>query len=395
MSNTILTHQMIAREAAAMLVEEDNLIPNINTGYDGEFGKPVQGYQKGQTIAIGVPPVPVTWNGSTFVDNDVKESSVNLTLSQQIGAGLKFGAIEKTLSISDFKNRFLRPTINSVRTQVQAYIASIMGAGAGGFAGTSGTVPADRVPWAKAAAVLDRALAPPDDRTVLMSSDSNANLLNANAALFNPDASISKQYKSGYVKQYAGFDFHVNQLLPVQAGCADAAYQVNAAGQTGSSLVIKTGAAAIPAGTAFTIGGVFAVHPITGATTKQLRVFRTTAVYAGGAGTISIAPAIVPVTSSFIGNVSAAPAANAPITFLDTQATAVTQNLAFHKNAVAAAFAPLAVMASCEGYTATAGNVSVRVMTFGDGFNDLERTRVDVLCGAVLVRPDHVCRVTE
>jgi hypothetical protein len=64
-------------------------------------------------------------------------------------------------------------------------------------------------------------------------------------------------------------------------------------------------------------------------------------------------------------------------------------NVGFHRNAVAAAFPPLGVLASCEGYTATVKNISVRVMTFGNGLTDVENTRVDVLYGNVMVRPDH------
>jgi hypothetical protein len=34
-------------------------------------------------------------------------------------------------------------------------------------------------------------------------------------------------------------------------------------------------------------------------------------------------------------------------------------------------------------------------MTFGDGNNDYERTRIDVLYGFASPRPEHACRVTE
>lgn len=397
MSNTILTHQMIAREAAAMLVEEDNLIPNINTGYDNEFGSPVQGYKKGATISIGVPPVPVTWNGSTFVDNDVTEGKVNLTLSQQIGAGLKFTAVEKVLNLSQFKERFLRPALNSVRTQVQAYLQAQMAVGAGQMVGTSGTLTTSRKTYAQAGAALDRFLAPPDRRTILYSSDANVELQDNNASLFNPSKEISDEFDTGKVGRYSGFDFYTSQTLPLQIGSSDTAYVVNAAPTAGATAVaVKTGTGAIKKGTLITIAGVNAVHPITGLSIGALRQFVVTADYAGGAGNLSVYPAFVPTTASVIGTIDALPAANAPITILDTVASpGARQGLAFHKMAFAAAFAPLPVLASCEGYTATAGNVSVRVMTFGDGFNDLERTRVDVLLGSAVVRPDHICRITE
>lgn len=397
MSNSILTHQMIAREAAAMLVEEDNLIPNINTGYDGEFGSPVQGYKKGSTISIGIPPVPVTWTGSTFVDNDAVEGKVNLTLSQQMGAGLKFTAVEKALDLSQFKQRFLRPAMNSVRTQVQAYLQAQMALGASQMVGTSGTLATSRKTYAQAGAALDRGLAPSDQRTILYSSDANLELQDANAGLFNPSKEISAEFDSGMVGRYSGFNFYVSQTLPLQIGNASTAYVLSAAPSAGATqIAVETGTGAVKAGTILTIAGVHAVHPITGVSNGQLRQFVVTADFAGGTGNISVYPALTPTTSSAIGTIDALPSSSAAVTFLDTQASpGVRQGLAFQKNAFAAAFAPLPVLASCEGYTATAGNVSVRVMTFGDGFNDLERTRVDVLLGSAVIRPDHICRITE
>jgi hypothetical protein len=94
--------------------------------------------------------------------------------------------------------------------------------------------------------------------------------------------------------------------------------------------------------------------------------------------------------------VDAAPADAAAITIFGTASQGKTQDIVFHKDAFASAFAPLPVLASCEGYTASVKGISVRVMTFGDGKNDLENTRIDVLFALpAAIRPDHACRVTE
>jgi len=394
MSNTILTHQMIAREAAAMLVEEDNLIPNINTGYDGEIAATPNGYKKGGTVKIGIPPVPVTWTGSTFVDNDVAESYVNLTLDQQYGAGLKFTAVEKALSLSQFKERFLRPAMNSVRTQVRASLLQSMMYGASQAVGTSGTLATDRKTYAQAGAALDRALAPSDQRTILLSSDAALNLQDTNAALFNPSAEISKEFKTGKLGMYSGFDFYTDQALPVLTAGAGAGYLTGAV-VAGSEIAVTTGTGAIKKGQILTIAGVHAVHPITGVSNGQLRQFVVTADYAGGAGNVAVYPAITATSANAIGTVDALPSSGKAVTLFDTASASARQDLAFHKNAFVAAFAPLPVLASTEGYTATAGNVSVRVATGGDFVNDIERTRVDVLFGSAVIRGDHIVRITE
>lgn len=396
MSNTILTHQKIAREAVAMLMEEDDLIPNINTGRSGEFNNQTDGYKAGASVTIGVPPVPVTYTGNVFSAQDVAEDKVTLTVDTQIGVGLTFTTKEKVLDISQYRQRFLQPAITSLRSQIRATLLQRMMLACPNAVGTSGTIPTTRKVYAQAAGVLDRFLAPGDDRTCLYTTDANINLQDTNAALFNPSAAISKGFKTGQVDQYAGLNFYVDQALPVLTAGAGTGYLVNGAAQSGATLAVDTGTGALKKGQLFTIAGVYAVHPILGVSNGQLRQFVVTADYAGGAGNVSIYPAITPTNPGVVvGTVSAAPADNAAITLFDAVSASAVQNLAFHKNAFTAAFVPLPIIASCEGYTATADNVSLRVMTGGDFTNDKENTRIDVLFGSAATRPDHIVRVTQ
>jgi hypothetical protein len=399
MSNTLLTHQMIAREAAAMLVEDANLIKNINTGRSDEFGQNVQGYQKGDFVDIGVPNVPTVYDGSQFAGGgsapDWTEQKVRLQLNKQKHVPVAFTAKEKKLSLTDFKARILKPAMQSLASIVQADLLSDFVASVPNVVGTWGTVPSTRTPYAQARAKLENFLAPTGQRTILFSSDANVGLAEANATLFHDSKEIKSAFDDGAVGRYAGFDFYENQSLPVIANGAGAGYLVNGAGQSGSSLVVDTGTGAMPRGTVFTIAGVNAIHPITGASLGYLRQFVVTADYAGGGGSVAIYPAITPHSASVVGTVDAAPADNAAITIFGTASQSKRQNLAFHRDAFAAAFVPLPVLASCEGYTATVQGISVRVMTFGDGLNDIERTRIDVLYGNATVRNDHACRITE
>ena len=111
----------------------------------------------------------------------------------------------------------------------------------------------------------------------------------------------------------------------------------------------------------------------------------------GAATAVSIYPAINPLAPN--KTVTASPANGAAVAVVSVNGP---QNLVFHKDAFTAAFAPLPVLASCEGYTARLpSGVNVRVMTFGDGNNDIERTRIDVLYGFQTVRGIHASRVTQ
>lgn len=97
------------------------------------------------------------------------------------------------------------------------------------------------------------------------------------------------------------------------------------------TIAITVGASTVKVGDAFTITGVNAVHHITKTDTGQLKTFRVVAIVtgAGGSGTIQITPPIIAADSAPTAaelqykNVTATPAAAAPIVFLNTAATNV------------------------------------------------------------------------
>lgn len=391
-----LTHQMVAREAAAMLLEENFVGTQINTDREEEFGTPVQGYKKGDTVRIKVPPVPVVFDGATFAGGGsaplLNEGSINLVVNKQKHVPISFGAKEKALELTDFKARFLRPAMNSLISFINADLLLDMKNACPNAVQLGGT---PRTIYRNASSVLDRFLAPVDQRRIHITSDANDLLGEQNATLFLPGREIAEEFERNRIGQFSTLDFFVNQSLPVHVNGAGAGYVMNGAGVDGASqLAVTTGTGAINKGTIITVANVNAVHPITGVTNGKPRQFVVTADYAGGAGNIQISPSLNLTTATKIGNINALPANGAAVTLL-ANAAGKASNIAFHRNAFAAAFPPLGVLASCEGYTATMKNISVRVMTFGDGKADQEHTRIDVLYGDVGVRIDHMCRVID
>ncbi|HHW4683209.1 MAG TPA: P22 phage major capsid protein family protein [Xylella sp.] len=414
MGTQALTHQMIAREAAKMLVENNNVVSNINTERSREFGEEINGYKKGDTVKIMVPPVPVTFSGSTFAVSDsplappvfetplsappISESYVNLKLDQQHHVPLTFTAKEKKLDLTDFSKRFLRPAMTSLSSKVNAVLLTSMYQQTPNMVGTWGAVPNTRAPWRAAASTLDRHLAPEDDRCAHFSTEANDALAEVNAALFHTSDELRGEFSKNAVGMFAGLEFYKQLSLPTHTNGLGAGYVVSGSGQGGSSISIdaKAGKGDIMKGSIITFDNVFEVHPITGATTHRLRQFVVTEDYAEGEKTLSIFPSLIPTTLQTIGNVDKAPKDRAAMTVVGDPSVPAIQNLVFHRDAFATAFAPLPVLASCEGYTATIKGISVRVMSFGDGKADMEHTRVDVLFGTpVAVRPDHACRVTQ
>lgn len=403
MANTILTHQMIAREAAALLEEESPFIANINRGREEEFTNGAQGYKKGDTVTIKVPGSGQVFDGATFAGggaaSDHEELSVQLTLNTQKHTALQFGAKEKLLEITDYKERILRPQMRTLASVVEADLLTKAYRGVPNLVGTPGTVPSAMKIYAEARAKMEAYLAPPSDRSTCFSSDANVELVDASKALFHAGDQIKRGFLRGTLGEAQGSTFYEHQSMPVHTnGNKVAGVTVSGAGQTGSSLLVGGVLAAdtFKAGQVFTIDGVYAVHPLTGEASSKLQQFVVTAdaTSAGATVSLSVSPSIDATAPN--KTVSALPANGAALTFVGAASTGYRQNLMFQKNAFTAAFAPLPVLASCEGYTATLPNgLSVRVMTFGDGNNDYERTRIDVLYGFQIVRGLHACRITE
>jgi len=393
---------MIAREAAKILEEEAPFIMSINKGRQDEFGESVNGYQKGDTVKIKIPPTPVVYSGSQFAGGgsapDNTESFVNLSLNTQKHVPLQFGAKEKLLEITDFRERILRPAMRGLSSVVEADLISQAVLSTPNVVGTVGTTPTAMKTYAEARAKLQQYLAPPSDRFVIISSEGNTELVDASKALFHAKDQIERGFLRGSLGEAQGAEFYEHQSIPVHTLGNQAAWTINGASQTGTSLNIGglTGAQTISKGTVFTIPSVFMVHPLTGVATNKLQQFVVTADFTAGGttGTISIFPAIQPSATVQNRTVTASPGAGATVTLVGSVSTAYRYSLMAQKDAFTTAMAPLPVLASCEGYTARLpSGVSVRVMTFGDGNNDYERTRIDVLYGFASVRPLHACRI--
>lgn len=402
MPNVTLTHQMIAREAAAILEEEAPFLANINRDREKEFGEEVNGFQKGQTVKVKIPATGRVFDGSQFAGgggaSDSIETSVDLTLDTQKHIALQFGAKEKLLELTNFKERILRPQMRTLASVVEADLLSKAYSGVPNIVGTPGTIPTVIKTYAQARAKMQAFLTPPADRSTCFSSDANTELVDASKALFHAGDQIKRGFLRGTIGEAQGAMFYEHQSMPVHTNGSQASWTVNGASQTGNVLAIGglTAAQTIKKGTVFTIAGVFSVHPLTGLAYNQLQQFVVTADFTAGGttGSISIFPAINPTAPN--KTVSASPANGAACTMFGAASTSYRQNMMFHKDAFTVAFAPLPVLASCEGYTASLpSGVAVRVMTFGDGNNDYERTRIDVLYGFQTVRGLHASRITE
>ena len=386
MPNTILTPTAVTREALRILHQKLNFVGNIVREYDSSFAQ--SGAKIGDSLKIRLPNQYTVTTGATLTTQDTTESSTTLQVATQKHVGMTFSSAELTLSLDDFSKRIIEPAMTVLAANVEAdalamYKDIYQSVWNGGAAATYNKALDARI-------LLQRSLAPVNDRTALMDPVAMADLVKDTKTLFQDAASLSKQYKEGYMGRAAGFDWSENTLLPAHTrGGSNGAYLTNGVGQSGSTLVVDTGATAPAAGDVITIAGVFSVHPETKVSTGVLQQF----VIGSGATTTSfpISPAIV--ATGATQNVSNTAADNSAITFLGTASTAVQTSLMFQKEAFAFATADL-LMPKGVDFAAreVMDGISLRVVRQYAISSDTFPCRVDILYGYKTIRPQLAVR---
>lgn len=397
MANTILTPQIITREALRLLHNKLVFIGSINRQYDSSFAK--EGAKIGSQLRIRKPVKFEVRTGANISVQDVTETSETLTVATQKGIDFQFSSAELTLSIDEFSKRYLEPAMATLAAQIEADVMGGTILKVFNQVGTPGTTPANLAVYLDARKMLNKFLAPKDNnRHVCINSEAMAATVDSLKGLFQDANSIAQQYKEGMIGRTAGFNFWESELIPVlTTGTRSGTIQVNGAGQTGSTLNIKglTAGQTIRAGEIFTIAGVYAVNPETRQPYSFLQQFVVLAdATADGTGnaTLSISPSII--TSGAYQTVSAAPANNAGVTFAGAASTAYPLNIAYHKDAFAFVTADLELpqgvdFAAREVYD----GISLRIVRDYSISSDTFPCRIDVLYGFACVRPELACRI--
>ena len=395
MANTILTPQMITREALRILHQKLNFIGNINRQYDDSFAN--SGAKIGDTLKIRLPNQYTVRTGKTLSTQDTTEQSVSLAVSNQKGVDVNFSSAELTLSLDDFSTRILEPAMAVLAANLEADAFSMALDVHNAVNNIGSAITFKNVMTGRK--LLNDNLAPIDNnRTCILNTTDQVDLIDALKGLFQDSSAITKQYKEGMMGRTGGFDFYENTLIPTQTtGTALSAttYTVNGAVTTnGSSTVtVATGATTFKKGDIITFSGCNRVHPETKADTGALQQFVVTADYAGGAGNISISPAVY--TSTGLQNVLATGIPNgANVTKVGGASAVYKPSLVFHKDAFAFATADL-IMPKGVDFSAREvyDGISMRIVRAYDINTDNLPCRIDVLYGYKTLRAQLAARL--
>lgn len=400
MANTLLSPTIITREALRILHANLNFIGAINRQYDNQFansGASPSG-KIGPTLTIRLPNRFTVRSGAVIAVQDITEATTSLTVSTQKGIDFNFSSQDLTLTIDEFSQRYLKPAMARLASQVESDALSMLN-DVWNMVDDDGNV-ISFLDFMKAKQKLEENLAPDDgERCATLCLTHETKLTDALKGLFNPQSNIGSQYRKGKIaKDTAGFnDWYSNSLLTTHltgTAAKTTGYTVSGANQTGAAVTVTGGTTTFLVGDVITLAGSNAVHPETKADLGYLQQFVLTANSGASATSLAIAPSIV--TTGAGQNVTASPTDTGAVVKVAAGASGTyTQSVVFHPDAFTFVTADLVDVSKFGAWGAreVQDGISMRIARQYDITNDKIPCRIDVLYGYKTIRPQLACRI--
>lgn len=407
MSNTTLTADIIATAALDVLENELVMANLVHRAHESEFGKSVNGYTVGDTVSVRRPADFTVRDGATAAIQDVVEGKTSITIDKQKGIDFKFTSSDLTLKIGDLTDRVIKPAVLQLANQVDIDLMSLYK-----YVPNHVTIPSGGIDsyadFSLAAKRMDLCAVPQSDRYAVLSPTDHWAMLGSQTALYMQDVAKGA-YREARMGRIGGIDTYMSQNAPshttgsrtgtdlVDQALIDGTHTWATYKNATTVTLHIDGAAAEAvgywkAGDTFTISDVYDVNPVTKATLPHLKSFTmvadgTTATTNEGDATIW--PPLILSGSQKTCHLSSGTEINDnTVTYQGVASTAYTQNLFFHKNAFALCMVPMekppgAVDVARKSFK----GLSIRVIPYYDGANDVSNWRMDILYGVKCIDP--------
>jgi hypothetical protein len=390
---TLLNPTVIAKEALMQLTNSMGMARHVHTAYKNEFVK------IGSSVTIRKPNKFRATKSATLSETTIAESSTSITVSTQAHVAWKFTSAELTQTIEEYSKRYIQPAALALANQVDVDLCGLY-VNVYNYVGTPGTTPATFKVLGDAQQVLDDEAVPTDTRVAMLNPAANWALADGLKGTFAQN--MAKDIITrGYLGTIANLSLYMDQNIvrhTTGAFTSGSTPVMDGTTASGATSIVTTGwggSGTVKAGDVFTIAAVYAVNPMSGASTGVLRRFVVTAdnTDTAAAMTIAISPSIV--SSGAYQTVDAVPVTGAALTFIGTESTLYTQNLIYHPNAFALVTTPLEMPSGVWGARETdpEAGLSIRVVKDYDIDNDKEVIRLDILYGVKTLYPELAVRL--
>ena len=409
--NVFLTDDVIAKEALRLL--KNNLVglQLVNRSKEKYFDKKI-----GDTISVKTPFRVKSASGRVLVKQPMVDQTVSMKIDRQEHVGLEYTVNDRTLALSEFSERYLASGMVQIAHKVDLSIYNELNKSTYFTNGVPGNgVTFNEIIDARAFSTMTGH--PDDGKTNVVLNTLDAASHRKKLTTITNDTLVKSAIERAYLGNVAGYDLFETAQVPTHTvGIATGAPLVNGAGQTGGTLVTKgwtnSQTAILKAGDVFTIAGVYSINPQTYQSSGILQQFVVTADANSGASTgpatLSISPAINDgtltttdaegnsVSLAAYQNVTAAPAADAPITVLGTGGSTRRNNFMIHKDAITVAIVDQVLPQSAavaKRVRDDESGLSLMMTAQYDINQQREIYRIDVLWGVKNLQPELTRRI--
>lgn len=403
--NTLLTIDMITREAVSIFKNSNLFIMNMDTQYSAEFAR--DGAKIGQVIRIRLPNDYVVYDGPAFQQQGTNEQYTTLALTSQKNVGLGFTSAERTMSVDDYAEIILQPAVNNLAGKVAL---NVMLASEGGVCnlvqnldGGGNIISPTSEQFLQANAIIDDNSGDAMTRRMVNDPTTDARTTVSLQGLLNPATEISQQFRTGMMKSGLGYErwFRDQTVIKHTTGTYASDATVNGGNQQtprqGGNILTSALNAPLNKGDIITFQNVNAVNFVTKQSLGTLRQFVVTAYCPAGTTNIPIYPGLVPSANYIAGGpdqqyqtVDSSPVNGATMNLFTPAGVTYRKSIAYVQKAITLGTADLVMPKKAVEECARANydGISLRILTDYLTGTDVLATRMDVLFGQQYIRPE-------
>ena len=390
MANTILTSDILAREA--LMVLENNLVMGAlaDRRYESEFGTGRQG----DAIRIRRPAsftaAEFTNDGSTGVNNqDATELATTMTLEKLFDVSFVVTAKEMALSVDDFSANLMQPAMAAMAQKIDDYICSkFIEVGGTAEVAHGAARMTDIAHIAKVVQRLNEQKAPMQGRSLVVSPAQMTSLYSISEfAKASERGDGGTAIREASLGRFMGMDIYMDQNINSHTTGTQ---------RSDRTLAVHASSASVAKGaSSFAIDG-----SSSGSTTivqgDTIRITHTSG---------NKFDYVVTNTSAVTGQNSTATLNVSPPLYEDLDEDNVVeciislatsqQNLAFTENAIALAMVPLdePMGPGTDSSVVSHNGYSMRASITYNHAKKMDEVSLDVLCGAKVVQPEMAVRI--
>ena len=239
MPNTILTPDIIAREALMVLRNNAVMANLVHRDYSDDFAA------VGDTITIRKPATFIAneFNGDKITVQDATETGVSVKIDKHLDVSFAVTSKEMALDIADFSKQFLVPAMQAFADKVDKYLIGLEASATNRVPHANGEIaPKDMI---EARKYLTQNAAPLADRRFVVGATAEADLLNSE--LFVSAEKVGDEgtaLREASLGRKFGMDCYVDQNIAANDGYVPSiAFHKNAMALVTRPLALPQGAA--------------------------------------------------------------------------------------------------------------------------------------------------------